>query len=343
MMPAALSDAFAFQGKACADLGSPFMGQLCALLATRDWPDTPLRARYFTWEGDIGPSAQSLPLRLTGGLHALVIGGDALARTYPPYSVTDDALWAAVHDAIIRNDAFLNDWVNSAPQTNEVRRSAALIAVGQTLAAKYAMPMRLSELGASGGLNLMWDQFGATLGEHYFGPKDAKVQLTPDWDGPVPPAATPFVIGRQGVDLNPLNPADPTDALRLRAYLWPDQPERMARTIAAIAVNKATVAKADAIDWLAHQLDHSDGQLHLIYHTIAWQYFPKDVQERGTALIEAAGAKATSATPLAWFSMEADGQSRGAAMTLPIWPDDITVDLGRVDFHGRWVNWKGWT
>ena len=43
MMPAPLSDAFVFQGEACAALGSAFMGQLCRLLGTRDvegghWP-----------------------------------------------------------------------------------------------------------------------------------------------------------------------------------------------------------------------------------------------------------------------------------------------------------------
>ena len=63
---------------------------------------------------------------------------------------------------------------------------------------------------------------------------------------------------------------------------------------------------------------------------------------RGRALIEAAGRKATGDAPLAWFGMEPDGDSPGAAMTLRIWPGDITVDIGRMDFHGRWVNWKGW-
>lgn len=79
MMPAPLSDAFMLQGEACAALGSAFMGQLCRSLGTSDWPDTPLRTRYFAWKGDIGPSAQSLPPRLAGGLHALVINGDPLA------------------------------------------------------------------------------------------------------------------------------------------------------------------------------------------------------------------------------------------------------------------------
>ena len=114
----------------------------------------------------------------------------------------------------------------------------------------------------------------------------------------------------------------------------------MARTVAAIAGNDATVTKADAIEWLAGQLDHRDRRLHLIYHTIAWQYFPLAAQTRGTAMIEAAGATATDKSPLAWFGMENDGGANGAALTLRLWPGDITINLGRADFHGRWINWN---
>jgi hypothetical protein len=38
--------------------------------------------------------------------------------------------------------------------------------------------------------------------------------------------------------------------------------------------------------------------------------------------------------------MESDGKAPGAAMVLRLWPQDVTVDLGRVDFHGRWIKWK---
>ncbi len=343
MMPAHLADAFIFQGKACVELGSPFMGQLCKLLATREWPETTLRKRFFTWKGDIGPSAQSLPLRLAGGLHALVMRGDELSNAYPPNAVDDDMLWAAVSTAMIHQDTFLNTWVNSPPQTNEVRRAAVLIAVGRTLTERFGLPLRLSELGASGGLNLMWDKFQLQIDGQIFGPKTSGVILNPDWDGPPPPDNNPIVTTRRGVDLNPLDPHEPADQMRLQAYLWPDQPDRIIRTKAAILAFDAHVAKSDAIDWLEGQLGHSNGQLHLIYHTIAWQYFPDDVQARGKALIEQAGATATVDSPLAWCGMEPDGQSPGAAMTLRMWPGNITVDLGRVDFHGRWVKWKGWT
>ena len=107
-MPQALAAAFVFQAGSCTALGSPFMAQLCNLLATRDWPDTHLRDRYFSWAGDIGPKAQSLPLRLAGGLHALVLTGDVLAGYYPPHVVSDDDLWDAVCGTMLRKDAFLN-------------------------------------------------------------------------------------------------------------------------------------------------------------------------------------------------------------------------------------------
>jgi hypothetical protein len=79
--------------------------------------------------------------------------------------------------------------------------------------------------------------------------------------------------------------------------------------------------------------------LHLIYHTIAWQYFPAEVQTRGRKMIEDAGSKATGSAPLAWLSCEADDLGNGAAITLRLWPGDLTFQLGRADFHGRWVDW----
>ena len=154
-MTARLSEAFEVQAGHCDALGSPFMGRLCRLFACRDLPATPLQDRLFAWEGDISGAGQSLPLRIAGGLHALVIGGHKLAAVYPPHDVSDDVLWNAVTAAFVSDAAFLDAWINSAPQTNEVRRAAVLIAAGRVLAARFGLPLRLSELGASGGVKLM--------------------------------------------------------------------------------------------------------------------------------------------------------------------------------------------
>lgn len=209
----------------------------------------------------------------------------------------------------------------------------------------FDRPIVLSELGASGGLNLMWDRYALDTGTAILGPPDPVLTLTPEWDGPDPPLATSCIAERAGVDLNPLNPNNPNDLLRLTSYLWADQPHRLELTRAAASVSATDIQQGDAIDWLETRLETAPtGHMHMIQHTVAWQYFPAKSQSRGTALIEAAGACATCDTPLAWMQMETDGDATGAvgaALTLRLWPGDLTLHLGRADFHGRWIRWTG--
>jgi len=337
-----LRDALRFQAEACADLGSPFMARLCTLLAERLEPGTPLTDRLFAWQGDLGPRGNSVPLRLAGSLHALKLQGHSgLNAVYPPHQPDDEALWKVISNALANDAAFINRWIDSPPQTNEVRRAACLIAVGYLLQDRFGLPLSLMELGASAGLNLNWDRFALEAAGRRYGPDDAALTLRPDWRGPLPPQARPLVAGRAGVDLNPIDARAAAGRLRLLAYLWPDQPERIALTEAAIRAVASQPDQGDAIDWLEHRLAPNPGLTRMIYTTIAWQYFPKAVQERGTRLIEAAGAKATAQSPLARFGMEPDGASPGAAMTLRLWPSGETLALGRIDFHGRWIDWAG--
>jgi hypothetical protein len=330
------------QARACAGLGSPFMARLCGLLADRLSPDGPLGARLFGWPGVLGPSGDSVPLRLCGALHALVLRGHGgLAAVYPPVEADDAALWSAVAAALATEAGFIDAFLNSPPQTNEVRRSAALIAAGHWLAARHGLPLVLSELGASAGLNTIWDRYALALPGLTLGPQAPALTLSPDWTGPLPPAAPVTVADRAAVDLNPIDPMDPGQRLRLLAYLWADQPHRRALTEAALAASPPRPAQGDAVDWLETRLaEPRSGHLHLIFHTVAWQYFPGPAQARGQALIEAAGARATPAAPLAWLAYEADGESPGAGLGLRLWPGDRRVDLGRADFHGRWVDWR---
>lgn len=342
-----LIQAFLDQSGTCTRMGSPFMGRVLSILAEIWDADSVLGQKMTEYQGDIGPAGHSLPLRICGGLHALVLQGKdpALIAAYPPNEVGDAVLQDAIVNALKTHEVFLLDWTQNAPQTNEVRRSGALIAMAHVATARFDRPIVLSELGASGGLNLMWDHFVLDVSGHRVGPADAALALTPDWSGPIPPTAYPQIVDRSGVDLNPLNLHDDADRLRLLSYLWADQPHRVELTRAATSVLTAQVDQGDAIDWLEARLDTAPtGHMHLIQHTVAWQYFPANAQARGTALIEAAGTRATPDTPLAWMQMETDGDTTGAigaALTLRLWPGDITLHLGRADFHGRWINWTG--
>ncbi|MEM7520591.1 MAG: DUF2332 family protein [Pseudomonadota bacterium] len=339
-----LQAAFNTQALACEGMGSPFMGRLLRMLCAH-WPGAgPLHDKLASFEGDIGPSGHSLPLRVASGLHALVLtnAAPALAAVYPPHEAEDAALTAAVLEALTAQESFLRDWIEIPPQTNEVRRSAALIAGARVAVSHFDLPIALSELGASGGLNMMWDHYAIDIDGQRFGPAVPTAVFTPDWVGPPPPDVAPVIAARAGVDLNPLDPARADHMLRLTAYIWPDQPERLALTRAAGSIVTTPPERGDAVTWLSGRLAAAPaGHLHLIQHTVAWQYFPAAAQAHGRVLIEAAGAQATAQRPLAWLSVEADSTgARGALIALRLWPGDLRLTLGRSDFHGRWINWS---
>ncbi|MBB95929.1 MAG: hypothetical protein CML68_15220 [Rhodobacteraceae bacterium] len=342
--PPRFPDALRDQAKSCDSLGSPFMGRLLRLLAGSMPTDTPLRAKIEAWPAPLGSSHASLPLRLAGGLHNLVLTGTDpdLAALYPPNDVPDDALITGVLATLDRHQDFLLDWIDRPPQTNEVRRSTALIPAAHVLANTFNLPFVISELGASGGLNLMFDQYALQAGDRVLGAEDPVLTFTPDWAGPVPPAAAFRVDDRRGVDLTPLDLLDPAEVTRLLSYLWPDQPERRQMTLTAIDALTAVIDRQDAIDWLETRLSAPRiGHVHVIFHTVAWQYFPPDLQDHGEAVLAKAGARATAEAPLTRIAMEADTTGPGARLTLQTWPGGALRTLARVDFHGRWIEWLG--
>jgi hypothetical protein len=338
-----LRDAFRVQARACAGLDSPFMARLMALAADRLAPGCAVADRILGWPGEAGPSGASVPLRLAGALHALVIDGTdpALAAVYPPAAPSDAALWAAVEAALHGHEARLLRWLDSPPQTNEVRRSAALLAAATWIAARHPLPFVLSELGASAGLNLAFDRHALRAGGLTLGAEGSPVALAPDWRGPVPAPRTIEVTQRAGVDLNPLDPREPGARLRLLAYLWPDQPHRRRLTEAAIALADTVPDRGDAAPWLERRLaERHEGRVHMVFHTVAWQYFPAETQARCRAALATAGARATPEAPLARVGMEADATPGSAALTVTLWPGGETRELARVDFHGRTVDWR---
>jgi len=338
--------AFELQAQACEALGSPFTALVLTLLPGLLRPGNPVADRILAWPGDLTHRGDSVPLRLAGGLHALARTGEMpeLSALYPPGSLpSSEALKHGMATALDRHSAPLLAALDHPPQTNEVARSAVLIAAGNTLAGRFGLPFRLLELGASAGLNLYWDRYALDLGTRLIGPADSSVVLRPDWTGKHPQNATVSIASREGVDLNPLDPNNRVDQERLLSYIWPDQSDRLNRMKNAFVVaasDPVRVDRADAIDWLAKKLDRPvPDQLTWIFHTVAWQYLPLALQNRGAEIIRAAGQRASKSAPLAWFSMEGDGGERGAALVLRLWPGNVRMNLGRADFHGRWVEW----
>jgi hypothetical protein len=336
--------AFRAQVAHCTNLGSPFTARLSELFAERLTADGVVGRRALGWTGDPSPKVDGLPLRLAGGLHALVRSGEAaeLAAVYPPHTAGDDALWAAVVRTLDEHAAFLDRWLEHPPQTNEVARSSALMGGLLVLAARFGLPFAIYELGASAGLNLNLDRFRHDLGGVVAGDTASAVRLAPAWEGPPPPDAPVEIVRRRGVDVAPLDAGDPAARARLLAFVWADQTERVARLEAALAVaaeHPPEIDAADAADWIEPRLavEAETGVCRVVQHTIAWQYFPEATKARIRARLDEAGARASADAPLAWLRLESEAV--GARLRLTVWPGGEDTVLAEPDAHVRGVRW----
>jgi hypothetical protein len=337
--------AFRRQAVACRTLGSPFTALVCQLLAERLSQGSAFGGRILAWPGD--PVADALALRAAGALHALARSGrdPALAWAYPPDAAPADALWECIRGAISAHDDALAAGLDSAPQTNEVKRCAALLGGCLVIAARTGRPIDLLEVGSSAGLNLALDRYRYDLGAAAWGDGARPVLIRSEWRGDAPPLDAPLaIVSRRGCDIRPLDPASPADRERLLAYVWPDQADRLATTAAALGQAAGAgwrVERADAADWVEARLAERPvpGHARVVMHSIVWQYLPEAVQRRISAAIAAAVARATPDAPLAWLRMEPDEAGEGAGLRLTLWPDGRDEALGRADFHGRWIAW----
>jgi hypothetical protein len=76
-------------------------------------------------------------------------------------------------------------------------------------------------------------------------------------------------------------------------------------------------------------------------HSIVWQYVPADQQDRITAAMEAAGARATAERPLAWIALEANRARHHHELRVRYWPGgDAETLLATSHPHGAWIDWR---
>lgn len=346
-LPPYIREAFAIQEGNCARMGAPFTAHLCARLPEVVDLQSALGARLRDWPGD--PVASALALRLCGALHCLVREGasPALGALYPPNSETGSALDRTLAETLAAHERRVIDLIATPPQTNEIGRSGVLIGGLMRVAAETNAPIELWEIGAAAGLNMQVDRFAFDFGEgRRAGPAGAPLCLPCDWRGAAPALRRIEIVARRGVDIAPLDPGSAEDRARLFAFIWPEQPHRLARTRAALDLARdrgPRVEAGDAADWVEARLAETPqrGCVRVLMHSIMWQYLPAVTKARIEGAIGIAGSRAAPDTPLAWLRLERDDTPGSAALTLTLWPGGQTRLLARADFHGSWAEWLG--
>ncbi|MDB5429248.1 MAG: hypothetical protein JWP35_364 [Caulobacter sp.] len=347
MFPEDLDRGYRIQAAACRNLGSAFSGDLLERAADGALGD--LRDLHRPWlEASTRKTFEdATPLRFLGALHHLTLTGAApdLAAQYPAAKPDTDwpALIGAAKQAVVEHHDAIAAFMTSPPQTNEVRRSLCLVGGYLTLAAATGLPLRCLEIGASAGLNVNWDRYAYRFGEATWGDPASPVQIAGDWDGPPPPLPAATVAEREACDVAPVDITDEANALRLQAYVWPDQLDRLERLRAAIAMARQSglhVEKADAAIWVAARLAPRDGVATVLVHSVMWQYMPAETQASILATLARAAAAATPSAPVAHLSMEPDPANMAQMQVrLTLWPGGEEKLLAEVHPHGASVRW----
>ena len=335
--------AFTVQAGYCAAMDAPVTARVCIALGTALDRSSATGRRVIDWPGE--PVADALVLRLVGGLHALHRAGvdRDLSRVFDG-AIDDDAqVRTVLAKVLLTHDAALLPWLDGPPQTNEAARSAGLMTGLLHLAARYGPRIEVLEIGSSAGLNLMIGRYRFDLGGTYAGPVDAAVRIVPEWRGVAPPPAPVAIVGARGVDIAPVDVADPVQAARLAAYVWVDAQARLARLAAAIGEVRAhgvDLVRGDAADWVEAQLDTPQpaGVTRVLMHSVVWQYLPAAGRARIVAAMAAAGGRATAARPLGWVMMEPNRDLHRHEVRVRGWPGDTPMELVALTHaHGAWV------
>jgi hypothetical protein len=299
------------------------------------------------WSDD-NPIAHALPLRLLAGLHALVRSGRApsLAEAFPPNDPSPDQLWRAVQSALEAEADYIAAYLRLPVLNNELGRATAVLGACLLVSRQTGgLPFSLFELGASAGLNLLFDKYFFDFGDTGWGDAGSPVKISTAWEGG-PELCEVVVADRRGCDISPIDVHDAADRERLLAYAKPDDIEGIERRTAAM--NSArdlnlTVDREDAVDWIERELaaPAATDRVRLVFNTVFWHYLDAQAKGRIIDIIGAAGRRATARSPLAWFRMEVVGQHEAlpCRLQLTIWPPGRTTVCGRADFQGTQFKW----
>jgi hypothetical protein len=263
------------------------------------------------------------PLRLLGGLHFLVLAGEAS---------WDDPL--EVHAD------FLRDFVHTqAVQTNEVQRSWVLLPCFLRAVQLLGVDeLDVVELGPSAGLNLVWDRYRYEYSAGEWGPRDSALSLTGEERSPVPAAlleVVPRVVRRVGIDLAPVDVTTDDGARLLKCFVWAGQDERFERLTRAIEVVRANPPELVGGD-LAEELPSVlRAAPTLVFETAVFPYVSDDARgavREALSRVQAPLALVTAGKPR--------GTQEGWGMRIERYPAGDREFVGNADFHGAWLDYS---
>lgn len=233
-------------------------------------------------------------------------------------------------------------------QTNEVRRSACLLPAFALVANQGgAASLGLIEIGASAGLNLLWDRYGYRYDGRRLGDEAATVQLACTVRGCPPPlpAHLPVVSFRVGIDLQPVDVRSRASARWLLALVWPEHRDRACLLRSAIEVARAhppPLVRGNAVDVLEEQLSLIPrGARACVFHSFTFNQLTLESKARIDALLIAQSRRRALTRISLEYSKGPSPRELSPQLRLIRYLGDRLEGrlLARCDPHGGWIKW----
>lgn len=312
------------------------------------------------------PATQRLPVLLFACVHDLLLGDphQELARWYPnltssPRPPNDGSLMPTFKRFVEAHAGRLRTLLATrTTQTNEVGRCAIFLPAFGLLAGEVG-PLGHLDVGASGGLNLLADHY-----EYHYESRDgtvttvgrpSSVVLHTATTGALPvPGALPVIASRCGVDQRPIDVTDDDEAHWLEACVWPDQPDRFHRLVAAIEIARRSppeILAGDAVASLAPAIERIGSTAHPVV-TNSWvlNYLTSQARVAYLAELERIGAE----RDLSWVYAEAPAlipelptgpdtaDAHRTVLSMVRWRNgECRIDhLATCHPHGFWIHWR---
>ncbi len=294
-----------------------------------------------------------LPNLFFGAVHFLLLKGvqDPLSNFYPSIATqpsAGDAFPYFRNFCLAHSDDIRELISTRLVQTNEVGRCACLVpAYGLVASESAGRPLSIVEVGASAGLNLLWDQYMYKYSDgRYCGNAASVVQLECALKGsnlPPLPETFPAIGHRIGVDLNPITLDDPEQVLWLRALIWPEHRKRaelLQNAVQLARQQQPKVVQGDMEELLPGILENVPKEETLcIVHSFVLSFVQQKARDHLAAIASQVGQR----RPVSVISMEWYEEWERARLWLTNHRGQSAESrvLANCDSHGTWLEWLG--
>lgn len=316
-------------------------------------------ARHVAADAELLALAQSAPVDqptaniFFAAIHYLLLSGieHPLSTFYPTLTANPGSVstvYPAFRSFCLTYATQIREVMNSRlVQTNEVRRCACMLPAFEIIyQLGQGRPMAIIEVGTSAGVNLLWDHYSYNYGDTQIHSSQASgLQLNCELRGEreVPfPQHMPTVSLRIGLDLHPININNADALLWLRALIWPEHLERVARLQSALEVvrqHRPLVMAGDALKLLPMIMANVPFDMTLcVFHSFTLNQFSPEARKRFAAiLIEA--SKHREIFRLSYEALIPQAKDPLLDLYLYVQGTEMRQLVARASAHGNWLEW----